>query len=756
MNAGPKVIEEWVWSPQLPFWGILVAVIVGLTLMSLAWRGSRGVAQRSRRLLLALRVLALLGLGLVIAGPQEVLIKERGQREQLAVVIDASRSMLVADETGRSRADAVSQWLRGQAQQFKAMEQEFDVRFFLFGEGLRPWERGDGELKATDAGTDLGAGLYGLSAALGGRRPAGVLLVSDGADRSAVGRMFSSGGGEALSSLVDDLSFPVSTWTLGTEEDLSDLSISAVHAPPFGFVRRPLIVSVDVQRSGLPQAPVTLHLAGEGELIASQDVVLDDEGLGQVEFTLRPDRIGYHSYRIDTAVPPGDVIPSNNQIEFTVKVVRDRTRVLQVSSRPSWDVKFLRRLLKTDPNIDLVSFFILRTSDYAGDLARREPLSLIAFPYEDLFTQDLQGFDLVIFQNFWFGSFASFSDTEFLSNIAAFVKEGGALMMIGGDLTSEADYGNSALAEVLPAALQSGGGPPLSTQAVLTEAGLRHPVTRLVRDDENNRARWDMLPPLKGSNSGGPLAGPGVALLKSGGGEGHLLSVRSVGRGRSLLFGAESSWRWALAHTEGGGAGRDHSTFWRNAIRWLVKDAEERQVQVVTDAENYRLSDEVAVQVRVLGPDHSARPNEPVQITVRRIGGQQPVFQTESMTDSVGEVTLNLSLSEVGTHIIEAVVESIADPFGRSEARVTVVDRDGELEDPKSRLDLMTALADTTGGNILSGSSPDPFGMAVRRNPSVVTTDSQATPLWDAPWLLLLIGLPLGLEWALRRRLGLA
>jgi hypothetical protein len=84
-----------------------------------------------------------------------------------------------------------------------------------------------------------------------------------------------------------------------------------------------------------------------------------------------------------------------------------------------------------------------------------------------------------------------------------------------------------------------------------------------------------------------------------------------------------------------------------------------------------------------------------------------------------------------------------------------VVDRDGELEDPSARLDLMTALAEATGGEVLSGTGPDPAGMAVRSNPSVFSSESQAKPLWDTAWLLLLIGLPLGLEWALRRRLGL-
>jgi uncharacterized membrane protein len=755
MNPGDPVVVDWAWVPQVSVWGLVLAGVTAAVFLILSWRGSRGGPRNQRLFLLGLRAVALLGLGLVVAGPQQVLTRERGLREQIAVVIDASRSMRVEDAAAGSRSETVARWLQDRAPEFKELASDFDLRFFLFGDELRPWDAASEGVPSDDPGTDLGAGLYGLRAALGGRRPAGVLLVSDGADRSALGRAFERGGREAVGPLLKELSVPVSTWVVGAREGLSDLSLSAVHAPPFGFVRRPLTVSVDLLRSGLPAAPVTVTLEGEGELLASQEVDLSEAGEGQVEFALRPDRIGYHSYRLATAVPVGDVIPSNNQIEFTVKVVRDRTRVLQVSSRPSWDVKFLRRLLKTDPNIDLVSFFILRTSDYAGDLARREPLSLIAFPYEDLFSQDLQGFDLVIFQNFWFGSFASFSDTRFLTNIARFVEEGGALMMVGGDITGEADYGNSPLAEVLPSVLPRATQSTLGRQAVLTKAGHRHPVTRLARDSEQNAERWAALPLLRGWNEGGPLVGDSVALLDAGQGTEPLLSVRSVGRGRSLLFGSDSSWRWALAHVEGGGAGRDHAIFWRNAIRWLVKDAEQRQVQVVTDAENYRLGTDTAVQVRVLGSDYAPQPDESVRLSVRRVGSEQLFYDEEAVTDSDGEITLTLSLDEVGTYSIEAVVASIAEPFGRSEARVTVVDRDGESADPSARPELMAALADVTGGKALPSVSPDPSAMVLRRTSTLVSSDRQWSPLWDSGWLLLLIGLALGAEWSHRRRLGL-
>ena len=52
-----------------------------------------------------------------------------------------------------------------------------------------------------------------------------------------------------------------------------------------------------------------------------------------------------------------------------MRVIRDKIRVLQVAGAPSWDVRALRQMLKSNPNVDLISFFILRTQD--DHLARR-------------------------------------------------------------------------------------------------------------------------------------------------------------------------------------------------------------------------------------------------------------------------------------------------------------------------------------------------------------------------------------------------
>ncbi len=125
-------------------------------------------------------------------------------------------------------------------------------------------------------------------------------------------------------------------------------------------------------------------------------------------------------------------------------------RVLHLCGRPSWDQRFLRAMLRRDPNVDLVSFFILRTETDEQPWNRDE-LSLIPFPTFEIFEEQLRSFDLVIFQNF---NFAPYGVEPFLPGVRDYVEEGGAIAMIGGDLSfASGGYGLTALRDVLPVEL---------------------------------------------------------------------------------------------------------------------------------------------------------------------------------------------------------------------------------------------------------------------------------------------------------------
>lgn len=108
----------------------------------------------------------------------------------------------------------------------------------------------------------------------------------------------------------------------------------------------------------------------------------------------------------------------------------------------------MRRYLKSEPKYDLISFFILRDPWDSQHVNERE-LSLIPFPVERLFNQELPNFRVVVVQNF--ALFQFLQQPQYQHNLVKFVKQGGGLFFIGGPRALQTgDLASSALAEILP------------------------------------------------------------------------------------------------------------------------------------------------------------------------------------------------------------------------------------------------------------------------------------------------------------------
>ena len=136
---------------------------------------------------------------------------------------------------------------------------------------------------------------------------------------------------------------------------------------------------------------VTLSSDGRALRRKSVDVASGDQEV-RVEFEFTPSKVGKYVYEISTPVAADEAVAENNTRSFVLRVIRDKIRVLQVVGQPSWDVRALRGMLKQNPNVDLISFFILRTQD---DIlhASNDELALIPFPAQELFEEQLPSFD---------------------------------------------------------------------------------------------------------------------------------------------------------------------------------------------------------------------------------------------------------------------------------------------------------------------------------------------------------------------------
>jgi uncharacterized membrane protein len=736
---------------------LLVAVLaVAISAWSL-WRERR----RGRALLLFfLRGLAVLACLLVTLEPKLEFGQVSVVPNYVAVLLDVSRSMSVAPPDGSPpRAARAAAALANAATTFAGWEAKgHRLEFYGFGEALEPIARLDPPRPKAEA-TRIGEALSELRTRFAGRDLAAVVLLSDGID---TGRISSGPLDADTLRTLEALAAPVHTVLIG-EPELRDLSVAAVLADDFAFVRTEVKLEAILRHSGLAGRVVEVTLLRDGRPIAAKAVPLGkDSARASVIFELTPDHPGNHVFEIRTPVLAGEALDSNNSQVFTLKVIRDRVRVLHVCGRPSWNERFLRSMLRLDPNVDLVSFFILRTDNDEMPLGAGE-MSLIPFPYKEIFDEQLTSFDLLIFDNF---NFKPYWVEPYLPGVRAYIEAGGALAMVGGDLSFASGlYGGSDLQAVLPVDLS--GIPPEGPGAFTTDSfrprltgeGRTHPVTALSLDARANEARWAALPPLLGINRVAGLRAGARSLLvhpshkSSDGRPAPVLATAEVGRGRTLALLTDSAWSWGFGAAGAGDDGHAFQRFWEGAIRWLVRDPALTTLRLDLDKAEYRRGQTVALRVRSLRSDFSPAPAVEVALDLRLAAlpaGGEPLRALKVTTDADGEAHADLDGLEPGAYRLAG--RATLDGRQVSESATFVIRPEGrELDDVVARDQVLRAIARASKGEFRDGS----LGSPKVRSPRKVRVGSLRTiEIWSSPLVLLLAVALLAGEWALRRRRG--
>jgi len=433
--------------------------------------------------------------------------------------------------------------------------------------------------------------------------------------------------------------------------------------------------------------------------------------------------------------------------------------VLHVAGRPSYDERFLRSLLKRDPNVDLISFFILRTPSNLYNTASNDELSLIPFPTDEIFSQQLKTFDLVVFHNF---NYRPYKMDGYLPGIAAYVRDGGAFMMIGGDNSyGEGQYQGTAIQEILPVDFDAhptaAGDEPFTPQ--LTPEGRRHPISELVPGEGQNDALWHGLPELNGINHTS-LKSDAHALLEhptltdSGGRRMPVVAVAEVGRGRSMAITTDQSWTWSFVSARNGQPQRSYDDFYHNAIRWLVRDPALTQVRSTVEKERFSPSESVAFIVQARSRDYGPAAGAHVQIDVSNTQTNVITKSAQSVVSSDGTARVELGTLPAGPYRAVATVRLNGAELGTTENALVVEESGPELAQPAPRPELLKLVASATRGEYLPAEGAQLSKLNLRDPERVEIGQRKSKPLWDQLPVLVALCLVLGTEWFLRRRWG--
>ena len=744
---------------SLPWWVIaLVGLGTGALLVQQFLSLKQRLALGQSSFLVFLRTCVYILLIFFLLGPALVDKRVTKLRRPLTVLIDSSESMAFPASSkatqdgkpGKSRLDLVREkLLNGQEPLIQKLNRDYDLRLYRFGTSVEPISPGSlSQLKAQDEGTRLLELLPRAATDAGAQ--SGILLFTDG---------ITNGDQKTLDG-TPALSVPVFTVGVGETEGFTDVRIAEVRAPEFAFRGREFKIDLTVQAYGLKGKSVPLYFNRGKNLITSRPVAIDSDSFEQkITFSFNPKELGTHSFSLSIPAQPGEQITENNHKDFKVDVHRDKIRVLTLSGSPAWNYRFLRMAMKQDPLIELVSFVFLRTPTDTVDVPDNQ-LSLIPFPIDDIFLEELKNFDVVFFDDF---SHRAYFNPVYLERVKDFVRDGGGLAMLGGFRSFDSGgYAESALKDVLPVELDNKG--RYQTQAtvrpVLTASGKVHPITRLLPDPKANEEAWAKMPPLADLNQ---VRGARGETLLSASGDGAatgspLLTIGRFGKGRTLALMTDDVWRWNFIAVGNRETPQNHLKLIRQAVRWLAQEPAFEQVQI-RPIPTSRPGEKVTIKLRVLKDDFTPTAQASVQLRVFGPEGE-PSLVSATADSEEGEYTGEYTPTKEGSYRVEAEASLAGKTLGKDKTSFSVAFPYGETDDGRPRTDLLKQIAEASHGEFFSindwnDKALDKIAAKLESHAPSQIVEQRQTRLWSTLWPFSIILALLSVEWWMRRKWGL-
>jgi len=726
-----NIQHAWIW---------LLVVIAGGWLLVGTYRG---IFQRSERKLtwwlMGLRGAALLALVLALAKPTWTRHTELVDPGRLAVVLDNSISMSLADAGGRPRyalaVDAVDR-LRSGLREAGDPQVEVDV-FDIHG---APMEDGP-PVEPKAERTDFVRAISQATARLRSKPVVGVALVSDGMDNT---------GRQDVLALADS---PIPVYAIGFHEDPEaarlDLAVQGIQAPARVILHNDIKVAVQLEKTAGPAIEATVAIKRGREEIATQQVAFDPGASSQIaNVTFAPAEAGSFVYTASVSTSAGERLLANNARHFPLEVEAEPIRVFYIEGFLRHEYKFVKNRLEDDPDVSLVSV-----------VRRAKPESTGPGAVGGLITAErLEDIDLVILGDMEAGYLA---DSEYES-LVAWVDDGHALLVLGGYHSyGPQGFRTTPLAPLLPVVFRDN--EPFQSEdpfvLELTETGRRHPVFEISGDRVKDAAMWSASPRLLGASLV-QRAKQGADVLAVNpnfvGEEGPapVVAVQRYGAGHVMALAIDTTWRWSRLTRVLRQSDTLFARFWSQTVRWLCgREGEEDRplIAVSTDRPDYEVGRPVTIRVeRQPQPDSEAAAGDVAVELINEAGESIPVgARASSMEPDVFTSTYYPTAG--GRYEVAAALTASGQTIANQTTEFLVHGSDLELADTRTNRSLLQAVANATGGLYAdvgeSAALADKIERRERRTPLV-----QRTEFWNSPLLFLVFLVAITTEWVIRRR----
>jgi uncharacterized membrane protein len=729
----------------LPWWALVLLVAAIAAVAWGAYAESLVPLTRPRRVALTLlRAATLLLLVACLLRPVRVMPPIEGSDAVVPILVDTSRSMRLADAGQRTRIETARDLVVRRIR--PALEGKFQSEVWTFGDTVA--RAGSDTLAADGPRSDLGGALRALRDRYRERRIAGVVVISDGGETGAQDAAEAiDAGGAAI--------YTVGVGSPRLEPDYEVLDVTAGEA-----ALTDSSVDLTVSAVGRGAGPgLEIRILENGQPIDLRRVKAAPDTPVREVFTVSPNRQTATLYTVEIPAAPGEMVPENNRRSVLVNPPGRRRRLLVVEGAPGFEHTFVKRALASDPGIEIDSV-VRKGRNEQGDAtyfvqaaASRAPQLASGFPEA---REGLYQYDALVFANIEPDSLTRAQ----LDMAAEFVGErGGGLIVFGAKSFAQQGLVGTPLEEVLPVDLHDRGSGVVRTstrtsepfRVSLTTEGAAHPVTRIGTTPEQTAKQWSAVPAMAGANAlGAPRGGAQVlAVTNTADGIRPVIAVQRYGRGRSMVFAGEASWRWRMQMPS---TDRTHELFWRQVARWLASGAPDPVSIVPIGTALPGTTDTIGVDVR--NREFAPLRDASVSMRITLPGGEVRDLRPTLVDARTGRYAAETRFERPGVYKVNVEARRGDEVLGRSERSTLIGGADLEMADPRLNEDVLRRLSQATGGRYLSGDD-------LSRLPSLLrSADPDPGPprlqeLWHNIWIFSAVVMLLAMEWFLRRQWGL-
>ena len=611
---------------------------------------------------------------------------------------------------------------------------------------------------ANGAATDMGRAIRESIEALGSAPIAAAVILTDG----GVNRGDSV---EEILRYAQERRVALHVVGIGDSAPPRNIRVAEMIAPDNIFAEDPFAVVTQITHQRMSGQSIVVELlekraeAGAAEtVVASQTIVAGDDGsVEPVTFQHRQGAVGRYVYRINVPVAEVESIADDNTKQITVNVIDNKLRVLLVSGAPSWEYRYVSRLLQRDETFEVSCWLQSADTDAVRDgnviIDHLPATAEELFAYDAVVMLDPDPIELT---------------AEWCDLVSRLVKDhGGGLLYAAARLHTPGfvhDPAVSELIRLMPVTLdpdadlllnqlghyQQKGGP-----IVVPSTAAGHPVMKLPAGDAGVPSRWSTAarvfwyyPVLREKPVATVLMRHGDPRMQNAYGSHVLLATQYVGSGRAAYLGFDGTWRWR----EYGDILFDK--FWVQSIRYLVEgklSGGNRRGMLLTESDTYQLGDAVSVSARLL--DRSFQPSSVEQVQAEyRIEGDGGSFLLTRADDRPGWYEGRFVPPHTGSCEISLTIPDGDPLIDRARKEIQVVRPDLEILEPRMKRDALVTLAERSEGGRyyeIDQAASAPQNIADRHESTTIR--SRPEPLWDNGWLLGGLVALLGLEWALRK-----